>query len=325
MSVATRVVGIDELRPLLDRRKVLGAVRDALILQAEGKVQSPPPGHLLFQQPHGDCHVKFGHVEGSRMFAIKVATGFYENPRIGLPVNHGLVLVVDARTGVPRLILDDDGWLTARRTAAATALAAAALAPRGIQEVGIVGTGLQARLALEWLPETLGDLPYTVWGRNEDTARMLAGEFTKRGRDVRSVARVDEILRRCNVVVTATPSSSALFAADLVRPGTHVVGIGADSPGKQELPVELFARATCIATDDHGQCVDHGDFGCAVRAGTVAEDADVALGHLLSGRIKAACGASDVTIADLTGVAAEDVAMAQLFSAELDARGFIHA
>ena len=67
------------------------------------------PGQLLFDQPRGDCHIKFGHVAGSSTFAIKVATGFYNNSKRGLAVNHGLILILDAETGAPIVLLKDDG------------------------------------------------------------------------------------------------------------------------------------------------------------------------------------------------------------------------
>lgn len=309
MSETLEILDIEQLRPLLDRRKVLDCVRQALIWQAEGKVQSPLPGHLLFREPPGDCHIKFGHVEDSDSFAIKVATGFYENPQRGLPVNFGLILVFDAQTGAPRALLKDDGWLTAWRTAAATAIAAQAMAPETITEIGIVGTGLQASLAIEWLPETLGPQRFAVWGRNPEKAEKLAST----GGHIRPVADIKDLLHDCNVIVTATPAESPLFCAQLVKPGTHIVGIGTDTPGKQELPAELFARAAHILTDDHAQSVDHGDFGNAVRAGIVPEDSDVMLGSVLSGRTVRRRQAADITIADLTGIAAEDIAISRLF------------
>jgi ornithine cyclodeaminase len=314
MSSALDVIGIDALRPLLDRKRVLGAVREALIWQAEGRVQSPLPGQLLFDAPYGDCHIKFGHVRGQPTFAIKVATGFYDNPRRGLPVNHGLILVLDAETGAPWVLLNDEGWLTAWRTAAATALAAAALAPPTLHTVGIVGTGLQARLALEWLPETLGGQEFMVWGRSAEQAAWLAAEARRRGQTARAATEIDELLAACQLVVTATPSRAPLFADAQVRPGTHFVGLGADSPGKQELPPALFARAAHILTDDHAQCLDHGDFGNAVRAGYVQADADHMLGALLAGHLTLARGQDDLTIVDLTGLAAEDIAIAGLFA-----------
>ncbi len=320
MSNTFAIVAIEELRPLLDRGRVIAAVRQALIWQSQGKVQSPLPGQLLFSEPHGDCHIKFGHVTGSPTFAVKVATGFYENPRRGLPSNHGLMLIFDAQTGAPSALLRDDGWLTAWRTAAATAIAAATLAPAATAEIGVAGTGMQASLALEWLPDTLGDRPCVVWGRNAARAMALAEHASRDGRPVRAVARIEELLERCNVVVTTTPSQVPLFAAESVRPGTHLVGVGADSPGKQELPAALFRRAAHVLTDDHAQCLDHGDFGCAVRAGAIAADADAMLGAVLDGSKRRTRGAADITIVDLTGLAAEDIAIAGLFSELLGSR-----
>jgi len=94
----------------------------------------------------------------------------------------------------------------------------------------------------------------------------------------------------------------------------HFVGVGADSPGKQELPAGLFARAAHVLTDDHAQCLDHGDFGAAVRAGAVSDTADVMLGSVLSGAIALTRRPGDVTVVDLTGIAVEDIAIADLFS-----------
>jgi ornithine cyclodeaminase len=321
MKRELQIVGIDALRPLLHRGKVIDAVRQALIWQAQGKVRSPLPGQLLFSDPPGDCHIKYGHVVGSQSFAIKVATGFYENPRRGLPSNHGLILLFDANTGSPTVLLKDDGWLTAWRTAAAAAIAAATLGPAEVVEIGIVGTGLQASLALEWLPETVGEKPFVIWGRDYAKATALAGDNASKGRRAMAVARIEQLLERCNIIVTTTPSAVPLFAAERVRPGTHVVGVGADTPGKQELPVDLFRRAEYVLTDDHAQCLDHGDFGAAVRANAIAADADLMIGRVLENAASPTRNPMGITIADLTGLAAEDIAIAELFTELLAARG----
>lgn len=314
MSAALEIIGIDRLQPLLDRKKVIAAVKEALILQAEGKVQSPLPGQLLFKEPHGDCHIKYGHVAGSPTFTIKVAAGFYDNPKKGLPALHGLVMVWDATTGEPQVLFQDRGWLTAWRTAAATAIAAAAMAPARITGVGIMGSGLQSDLAIEWLPELIGTQLFVIWSRTREHAERLAERRRRAGADARAVAAAADVLNSCNLIVTATPSQAPLFRADQVRPGTHVVAIGADSPGKQELPAELFARAATVLTDDTAQCVDHGDFGFAVRAGLARSEDAVMLGDLLSGTVRRSRAPDDITIADLTGIASEDIAISGLFS-----------
>lgn len=308
------IVGIDRIRPHLDRPKVIEAVKEALILQAEGKIQSPMPGQLIFKDPYGDCHIKYGHAEGAKTFTIKIANGFFENTKRGLPANHGMMLVFNAETGAPKVLFKDEGWMTAWRTAAATVIAAKALAPPKIEAVGIAGAGLQSGLTIEWLPDILGKQKIVLWARDRAKAETLAAEQRAGGAEVETVATIGEMLAKSDVVVTATPSHAALFTADQVRPGTHIVAIGADTPGKQEVPEALFTRIRHIVCDDVAQCVDHGDVGCAVRAGIIEADRAVMLGDVLSGKIKLERKADDITLADLTGIAAEDIAISGLFS-----------
>ena len=84
----------------------------------------PPPGELLFDDPPGDCHIKFGYLKSSDTFTVKIATGFWKNPARGLPSSNGVVLVFSRNTGELCSILQDEGWLTDIRTAAAGAVAA---------------------------------------------------------------------------------------------------------------------------------------------------------------------------------------------------------
>ncbi|URK89427.1 hypothetical protein LP421_34090 (plasmid) [Rhizobium sp. RCAM05350] len=107
-----------------------------------------------------------------------------------------------------------------------------------------------------------------------------------------------------------------MFSVEDVRPGTHITALGTDGHGKQELDPLLFAKASLIATDDHAQCVRNSEFGIALRLGLVKEDQDVALGTLLAANF--ARGHDDITLADLTGIAAQDVAIASYFLERLD-------
>jgi ornithine cyclodeaminase len=315
MKTPLEIIGIDQLRPHLNKSRIIEVVRSALIAHAEGLVQSPPPGQLMFSEPHGDCHIKFGHLYGASTFAIKIASGFYENPKQRLPVNHGLILLMDAKTGAPIVILKDDGWLTAWRTTAAAVLAVKALAPAPaqIEAIGIFGSGLQASLAVDWISEILGEHSFYVCGRSFERSQHFANKI-----GASAVSSSDELFKRCNIVITATPSTLPLFASSSVRPGTHIVALGADSPGKQELPVEIFAKASCILADDIAQSLDHGDFGNAVRAAVVPENCAIMVGHILSGAVKYDRLSDDITIVDLTGIAAEDLAIADYFYHAMD-------
>ena len=301
-----KVVGLEALRAVFDRSAILDTVREALIGHAQGRVQAPPPSHFSFEAVGGDCHIKSAHRHGAATFAIKVATGFYRNRNLGLPANNGFVAVVSAETGAPLALLVDAGWLTAWRTVAATTLAALALAPGDARSFGVVGAGLQASLALEWIAAQRPDLRRLIWSRDPHRAAAVAHQAGAEALDT-----IEALLGTADIVVTATPSRTALFPASQARHPRLFIGLGADMPGKQELPPELFATAAAIIVDDRTQALDHGDWGSAVRAGTSAADA-LMLGDVLAQPHRADPNAG-VTIVDLTGIAAADSAIAELF------------
>lgn len=290
---------------------VLDSVRDALIAHAEGRTSVPPPLHLDFPDADGDCHVKAGWITGAADFTVKIATGFYANPAIGLPSNHGLVCVISARTGQIRALLDDRGLLTAWRTAAAGALVTHAMARPGAATLAVFGTGEQALLQATWLAELRPLTTVLVHGRHPGRAATLCGKLGARGLPARPASAKEAA--GADMIITTTPATAPVLDAAHVREGAHVTGIGTDMPHKNELPPALFGRAWRIATDDHTQCLDHGDFGHAVRAGTAAHDADTPAGLLLEAPPDRPDDA--ITVADLTGVGALDAALA---SAVLD-------
>jgi ornithine cyclodeaminase len=118
-----------------------------------------------------------------------------------------------------------------------------------------------------------------------------------------------------DMAITTTSDTAPVLRAGHICEGAHVTGIGTGMPHKNELPPALFARAAPIATDDHEQCLDHGDFGHAVCAGCTAATSGTAVGLLLERPVDRTDGA--VTVADLTGVGALDAALASAVLREL--------
>jgi ornithine cyclodeaminase len=296
----------------LDAKSILAAVREGFILHAAGETNIPPPVHLEFPEANGDGHVKCGAARGMPYFTVKIATGFYDNGALGLPVNNGLVLAICAKTGRPEAMLADEGWMTTQRTAAAGALAAEVFAPRDVETIGVVGTGEQACAQLAWLRPIIRCRTVLAYGRNKGRAERYRADMVGYGFSVTIANSAEEVARECRLIVTATAARTPLFPADAVRPGTHITAVGADMPGKQELDPALFKRAGAIVLDDRAQCIHHGEFGYAVRSGGVDQNAGVLLGDVLAGKAPGRTRDRDITIADLTGVAVQDVAIAGL-------------
>lgn len=185
--------------------------------------------------------------------------------------------------------------------------------------MGVFGTGAQARLQVRWLAMLRPVGRVLVHGRDGGRAAALCEHLAAHGLSAGPASAAEAA--GADIVVTATPATSPVLDADAVRPGAHVTAVGADMPHKNELPPALFARAAVIATDDHEQCLHHGDLAHAVRAGAVPHDADVPLGALLrtppDRRDRRDRTDATVTIADLTGVGALDAAVASAVVREL--------
>ena len=242
---------------------------------------------------------------------IKIASGFYDNPSKGLPSSNGMMLAFSAENGKTVAILRDEGWLTDMRTAIGGALATRALARADATKVLIIGTGIQARFQAICLAQLMPEriLSFSVWGRNFAAAQNLAHELSSQKLTVKAVVGLEDAVSSADIIITTTPAVSPLFAHGLVSSGTHVTAIGADSPGKQELPVGLVISASLRVCDLLGQSLDHGEFQTAKRADPSLDVTE--LGHILSGMHSGRRSKDDITVVDLTGIAAQDIAITQ--------------
>ena len=154
-------------------RQLIAEIESGFVLYSDGQVNVPPVGFLHFDDPPGDVHIKYGFVSGDKYYVVKMASGFYNNPELGLPASDGLLLVFSQETGELELILLDKCWLTDMRTAAAGAVAAKHLAAKSIHQIGIVGTGAQARLQLELLRNVVDCDSCLIWGRDPIKVKQI--------------------------------------------------------------------------------------------------------------------------------------------------------
>lgn len=307
-----KIITKADIQARFDASLAVTMIEEAFKAMHRGHVQLPPVQHFTFPQEDADCCIKSGYIAGSDIFVVKASTGFYRNATLGLPSNHGWMVALSAHTGETVALLVDEGWLTCMRTALAGQIVARLLAPDHVDAIGIIGTGEQARLQLDQLRHITSCREVHVWGRNGDALNAYAEFALALGfrvfptRDARSVAD------HANLIVTTTPSRSPLLLADWIRPGTHITAVGADSPGKQELDPTIVASADIVLVDSLEQCSDYGEISHALSAGMLNLDKVVELGALLAAedapRLRS--NPRQISVADLTGVAVQDVAIA---------------
>jgi ornithine cyclodeaminase len=186
------------------------------------------------------------------------------------------------------------------------------LAPREVHGIGIIGSGEQARLQLEYLQPVTGCRDVFVWGPTAKNRGLFAEEMSARGFNVRAMDSAEAVAANANLIVTTTPSRAPLLRSDWIRNGTHITAVGADSAGKQELDPAIVARAGVIVVDSIDQCSKYGEISHALSAGLINKEQLLELGALLDAgrRARDDTDPAQITVADLTGVAVQDVQIA---------------
>ena len=146
--------------------ELIPIIEDAFKNLSLGKTVMPPILRVDIEKYHGESDVKAAYIQGLDSFAVKVASGFFNNPKLGLPSSNGLMILLDSQTGVIKSVLLDKGYLTDVRTAIAGAIASKYLSNPESSTVAIIGTGIQARMQLEALTLVRDIKNVNVWSRD---------------------------------------------------------------------------------------------------------------------------------------------------------------
>jgi ornithine cyclodeaminase len=314
----TVVLELDEIKRLIDIPQLIREIETGFVLYSDGKTIVPPVGFLHFDDPPGDVHIKYGAVVGDEYYVLKMASAFSKNPDLNLPTSDGLILVFNQKTGALKLVLLDKCWLTDMRTAAAGAVAARHLAPSTIDCIGIVGTGVQARLQLELLRDTVDCQRCLIWGRDPSKVGCMIEDINANSRmqewglNVAAADGLEDLVSQCNLIVTTTSAKSPLIEAEQVSKGTHITAMGSDDHGKQELDGRLLAKADLVVADSISQCIDHGECSAAVRDNHLEAASIVELGRVIKDPDLGRTSEEQITIADLTGIAVQDIQIAKM-------------
>ena len=300
-----------KIEALIDYRLAAEAIEDAYRAVSRGDVNLPSVGHITF--PAGaDCHIKYGHIAGDPIFVIKVATGFPGNAVRGLPTGNGMTLVLSAETGAVRAVLHDEMMLTDIRTGLGGAIATRLFARKDSRCITIIGSGVQAYRQIEAHAALLGNhLSFRIWARSPERAQRVVDQLAGIA-DITVADDLEQACRKADVIVTTTGSTAPIIDHAWVRRGTHITAIGADAPGKQELDTALICAADHLYADLAAQCLDHGELATAARLGLIQPTDVIDLGDVLLDPSRGRSGDDAITIADLTGLAAQDIAIAKI-------------
>jgi len=306
---ATLLLGRGEIASLMDDKSWLDSATTAFRAVADLSANSPPP--MSIQARGGAFHAKGASLVLDRTYvALKLNGNFPDNRRnSGLPTIQGAILLCDGENG-KLLAVMDSVEVTLRRTAAATALAARFLARKDSSIVTLCGCGDQAHAQLHALRSVLPLRQGFCWDAIPERAHAFARAESGDGLAMFATSDLHGAASQSHVIIACTTATIPFLTAQMVKPGTFIAAVGADSPQKNEIAPELMASAMVVA-DSLSQCAQMGDLHHAIDAKAMTKAKVYAeLAELVAGSKRGRTDQDGVTLFDSTGVAVQDVAAA---------------
>lgn len=303
----------DDVVRVLDMRDCIDVVEKAFAELASGTAVLPlrigitPPDGVSLYMP--------AYLKQMEALACKVVTVYKNNPaRHKLPTTIGKVLLQDPATGEVTCIMDG-GYLTAVRTGAVSGVATKYLARSAKGQVaGIIGAGVQARMQL-WAMATVRELSRAyVYDVSADALSAFVREMSaKLGIEIRAANSPAQIAAEADIICTASSSSTPVFDGSLVKPGTHINGIGSHAPSTRELDTAIIKRSKVVADSLEACLKEAGDIMIPLKEGAIPETHLYAeLGEIVLGRKPARTNAQEITLFKSNGLAIQDAAAAKL-------------
>ena len=298
----------EEVSSLICMREVIGTVEEAYKAFNSNQVVQPDYIGIDIHPPRGDIDFKLGYYKGNEIISMKASSGgFINNPTAhGVPSGMGTILLFDARTCALICVMDGS-LITGLRTGASGAVSVKALARKNAKKITSIGTGNQARMQIRAINEVMKIEEIHAWDNNPDTLSKYKADIESEfGIPVIMANSKKEAVEQADILITTTRGKGSLVEADWVKPGTHIVAIGTDQQGKQELDPEIFRNAK-IVNDSISQCTEKGETWHPLNKKIITKD-DIhgEIGEILLGKKPGRENDEEVTIFDSTGMAIQD-------------------
>jgi alanine dehydrogenase len=298
----------EEVSRLICMKEVIGTVEEAYKAFNSDQVVQPDYIGIDLHSPRGDIDFKLGYYKSNEVISMKASSGgFINNPTAhGVPSGMGTILLFDARSCALICVMDGS-LITGLRTGASGAVSVKALARKNAKKITSIGTGNQARMQIREINELMKIEEIHAWDGNPDTLSKYKTDIESEfGIPVIIANSKKEAVEQADILITTTRGKGSLVEAGWVKPGTHIVAIGTDQQGKQELDPEIFRNAK-VVVDSIAQCTEKGETWHPLNKNIITKD-DIhgEIGEILLGKKPGRENDEEVTIFDSTGMAIQD-------------------
>lgn len=294
----------EDVRRLLSMQDVMRKIEDALGERSNGTLHAPP--RFRVDTDHGALVFTAGAATGREKVVGFRVYGTFAREHDG---QQQIVAVFDAVNGVLRGIVVGDA-IGVMRTGAIGGVAIDRMSRPNARHLGVLGSGIQARAQVE-AAVSVRDIDHiTVYSPNPARRHQFVEDVRNRWNvNVRAVDHARACVADADIIVCATNSLTPVFAAEWIRPGTHINTLGPKGVGAHEVPLDITARSAVIATDSRDQLNAYPQPHFAL-GGEGADQRIVELSDLVAGNVPGRLSADDVTLFLSVGLAGTEVVIA---------------
>ena len=305
------IINETDARALVSVEDAIAAVEQTFAAMARGQARNYPVVREVVGYQDAVYGVKTGCDTSAPLLGLKAGGYWPHNLAKGLTNHQSSTVLFDPETGRASAVVSAN-YLTGVRTGAASAIATKYLSRPDSRVLGILGTGAQSAYQLR---ATLAVRPIRqvhAWDPSADNLAAFGRVVSELGLDYVPHRERQAVAAQADILITVTPSQQALIDKAWVRPGTHISAMGADTKGKQELDPALVAGAALFC-DELAQAISIGECQHAYAAGLITEQSfRGSLGAVIAGLCEGRRDAQEITLFDGTGVALQDLVVADL-------------
>ena len=328
MSVRFRLLTEPDVRAVLTMDDLIETMASALERFSSAQVVQPVRPTIAIAEDAFfstmPAYVRSASLSGERQagaaLGAKLVTVFGGNTARGLHTHLATIVLLDPETGA-LLALLDGRYITEARTAAVSAVSSRLLARATASSLAIIGSGVQARSHLDALSRVHRLKQVTVWSPQKlhrdqfvEEAKTAMGSDTRLTPSIAAVDHAGEAVVGADIIVIASSSTTPVLESGWVKPGAHVISVGATRPNHREMDPALVARGRLFVDSRQAALVEAGDIVMGIQEGRFTAGHIVGeVGQLLgASRIAGRTSDAEITIFKSQGMAVEDVTAADL-------------
>lgn len=302
-----RILNKENILQLADCGEIVDVLIDALKKAEEGKILMP----LRMHNDFGKNSLLLMPCSDGEHFATKLVSTFPDNPKQGLPVIYGSVILNEGTSGKP-LALIEGSTLTGLRTGAVGGIGIRYTSPENTETLGLIGAGVQGYYQVKFACMVRPIKSVLIFDRDTSAANDLIKKLTLEFPEIRfSIAQnVEQLLKSSKIIITATTSATPVLPEkpELLL-GKHYIAVGSYTPKMQELPGKLFCLADQIIVDTEHATHESGDVIKPLKAKSIRADQVIPISKLITEKAK--LSANSTTIFKTVGMALFDLAAAK--------------